>query len=736
MPKDSFNEELKERSTINFSFKEIESTINFANITKSGIKSRQYQLRAALPFFIVSIVMAVAIVIPLSVVLNPWDTGLQILNHDDIVTTYEKNCSFISSGFEVVKKKSNGTNEILAPSLYTVDSSQFRDGVEGTYPISIFLNSNKSIKTSFDVEVIDDEVLTISLGEYRDTYYVGETIIPSDITLIKECESGVDREAKITEYEFDTSLFNSSVVGTYEIKVTLISNPLFFSTYLVDVQDIDEADLSGRYAYKEPLTAGGEPTVFALEIESNIITSHYSEILIHGEMIKEVVDGEIHIRGNYGGTQTMTYLPSARTLLVSGIAGDPDLPCFRINRLDAMITVDGASLQDYEKEVEYVALNGHIPSSTLEYLTNRYGGVYLTSSLGEKVTHEMEFLEDTMLYVGFKPVVDDEKPYLGKWFDDSGLVRFTIDENEIYGRPYTVQDMGNDTYYIRLNDGSIFAYHFNTDVIDILNPEDYSPGISLNHYVGGLQCLVTLNIANYYKSKVVEFVVNKGEILNCFYITDTSIVSYDIPNYLDTPIEEDLTFSAYMKTKYMIDIWGRYGGLKDYFELTNCWSADRLDSGHSYWFNEYKDYVLAKQGWTEIIGATMNLSSITMLVHYDDSSTEELIFNGSLTLGETTYNESGALWQGLSCLGEYYNEQGEKIVIDEYGRFMYSETDITGYTYQIYEGLRVTSMSDSLIKMIYYYQDEHDNRIVKNATLELADERWVFTIDRGVYSQR
>lgn len=736
MPKDSFNEELKERSTINFSFKEIESTINFANITKSGIKSRQYQLRAALPFFIVSIVMAVAIVIPLSVVLNPCDTGLQILNHDDIVTTYEKNCSFISSGFEVVKKKSNGTNEILAPSLYTVDSSQFRDGVEGTYPISIFLNSNKSIKTSFDVEVIDDEVLTISLGEYRDTYYVGETIIPSDITLIKECESGVDREAKITEYEFDTSLFNSSVIGTYEIKVTLISNPLFFLTYLVDVQDINEADLSGRYAYKEPLTAGGEPTVFALEIESNIITSHYSEILIHGEMIKEVVDGEIHIRGNYGGTQTMTYLPSVRTLLVSGIAGDPDLPCFRINRLDAMITVDGASLQDYEKEVEYVALNGHIPSSTLEYLTNRYGGVYLTSSLGEKVTHEMEFLEDTMLYVGFKPVVDDEKPYLGKWFDDSGLVRFTIDENEIYGRPYTVQDMGNDTYYIRLNDGSIFAYHFNTDVIDILNPEDYSPWISLNHYVGGLQCLVTLNIANYYKSKVVEFVVNKGEILNCFYITDTSIVSYDIPNYLDTPIEEDLTFSAYMKTKYMIDIWGRYGGLKDYFELTNCWSADRLDSGHSYWFNEYKDYVLVKQGWTEIIGATMNLSSITMLVHYDDSSTEELIFNGSLTLGETTYNESGALWQGLSCLGEYYNEQGEKIVIDEYGRFMYSETDITGYTYQIYEGLRVTSMSDSLITMIYYYQDEHDNRIVKNATLELADERWVFTIDRGVYSQR
>ena len=318
MPKDSFNEELKERSTINFSFKEIESTINFANITKSGIKSRQYQLRAALPFFIVSIVMAVAIVIPLSVVLNPCDTGLQILNHDDIVTTYEKNCSFISSGFEVVKKKSNGTNEILAPSLYTVDSSQFRDGVEGTYPISIFLNSNKSIKTSFDVEVIDDEVLTISLGEYRDTYYVGETIIPSDITLIKECESGVDREAKITEYEFDTSLFNSSVIGTYEIKVTLISNPLFFLTYLVDVQDIDQADLSGRYAYKEPLTAGGEPTVFALEIESNIITSHYSEILIHGEMIKEVVDGEIHIRGNYGGTQTMTYLPSVRTLLVSG----------------------------------------------------------------------------------------------------------------------------------------------------------------------------------------------------------------------------------------------------------------------------------------------------------------------------------------------------------------------------------------------------------------------------------
>ncbi len=736
MARDSFKEDLKKRNSINFSFDEIANNIEYANITKPGVKNSHSRLRAALPFSVVGVVMVVAIAIPLSVVLNPRVVELSILNNDDIVTIYEKNCAFISSGFEVAKKKRNGANEILAPSLYTVDSSQFRDGVEGTYPISIFLNSNKSIKTTFDVEVINDEVLAISLKDYRTTYYVGETIIPSDITLIKECESGLDREAKITEYEFDTSLFNPSAIGTYEIKVSLISNPLFFLTYSVDVQGIDEADLSGRYAYKEPLTAGGEPTVFALEIEDNIVTSHYSEILIGGEMIKEVVDGEINIRGSLGGSQTMTYIPNERTLLVSGIAGDPDLPCFKINRLDAMITLDGVFLQDYEKEVEYVAINGHIPSSTLEFLTNSYGGVYLTSSLGEKVTHEMEFLEDTKIFVGFRPVVDEEKPYLGKWFDDSGLVKFTIDENEVYGRPYTVQDMGNGTYYIRLNDGSIFAYHSNNDVIDILNPEDYLPLMSLSHYVGGLQCLVTLNIANYYKSKVVEFVVLKGEILSCFYITDTSIVSYDIPNYLDAPIEEDLTFSAYMNTKYMIDIWGRYGGLKDYFELTNCWSVDRLDTGHPYWFNEYKDYVLVKQGWTEIVGGTKNLSSVTLLVHYDDNSTEELIFNGSLTLGETTYSESGPLWQGLSCLGEYYNEQDEKIIIDEYGRFMYSVTTISGYTYQVYEGLRMTSMSDTLITMIYHHQDEHDNRVVKNATLELVDDKWVFTIDRGVYTQR
>lgn len=732
MARNSFDKVLKERNKINFSFDEIADKINFSTVAKSGIENRHSQLRAALPFSAVGVVIAAAMIIPLAVVLIPRDTGLRILNNDDIVTTYEKNCSFISSGFEVAKKKSNGADEILAPSLYTVDSSLFRDGVEGTYPISIFLNSNKSIKTSFDVEVIDDEVLSISLQDYRDTYYVGETIIPSDVTIIKECESGANREAKITEYEFDTSLFNSSVAGTYEIKATLISNPSFFLTYSVDVQDIDEADLSGRYAYKEPLTAGGEPTVFALEIEDNIVTSHYSEILIGGEMIKEVVNGEIHIRGSLGGSQTMTYIPSERTLLVSGIAGDPDLPCFRINRLDAMITVDGELLQDYEKVVKYVALNGHIPSATLEYLTNRYGGVYLTSSLGAKVTHEMEFLEDTKLYVGFKPVVDSKKPYLGKWFDDDGLVRFTIYEDEVYGRPYTVQDLGNGTYYIRVNDGSILAYHFDTDVIDILNFEDYSPWISLSHYVGGLQCLVSLNIP----SNLVEFVVNKGETLNPFYITDNTIVSYNIPAYFDTPIEESVTFFATMVTKYMIDIDGRFGGLKDYFEIVGCWDVDRLDTGHSYWFNEYKDYKLVKQGWTEIVGGTKNLSSVTLLVHYDDDSAEQLIYNGTLTLGETTYTRSGALWQGLSCLGEYYNEQDEKIVIDEYGRFMYSVTTISGYTYQVYEGLRVTSMSDSLITTIYHHQDEQDNRVVKNATLELVGERWVFTIDRGVYEQR
>jgi len=731
MKRNSFDQVLKERNKINFFFDEIVNNIDFTNVNKSGIKNR-HSHRIAIPFSMAGILIAVALIIPLTVVLVPHDTELQILNHDDIVTTYEKNCYFINTGFEVGKKKSNGTNEILDPSLYTVDSSQFKDGVEGTYPISIFLNSNKSIKTSFDVEVINDEVLSISLEDYRDTYYVGETIIPSDITLIKECESGADREAKITEYEFDLSQFNSSVVGTYNIKVTLISNPNFFITYPVNVKDIDEADLSGRYAYKEPLTAGGEPTIFALEIENNIITSHYSEILICGEMIKEVINGEIHIRGSLGGSQTMTYIPNERTLLVSGIAGDPDLSCFRINRLDAMVTVDGELLKDYEKGVEYVALNGHIPSATLEYLTNCYGGVYLTSSLGEKVTHEMEFLEDTKLYVGFKPVVDSKKPYLGKWFDDDGLVRFTIYENEVYGRPYTVQDMGNDTYYIRINDGSTLAYRFDTDTLDILNFEDYTPRISLSHYVGGLQCLVSLNTPN----KLVEFVVNKGETFNPFYITNNLITSYNIPTYLDTPIEESVTYFATMVTEYMIDIGGRFGGLKDYFEIVGCWDVGRINTGHSYWFNEYQDYELVKQGWTEIVGGTKSLSSVTLLVHYDDGSVDSLIFNGTLTLGETTYTRSGALWQGFSCLGEYYNEQEEKIIIDEYGRFMYSETSITGYTYQVYEALRVTSMSDSLITMIYHHQDEHDNLVIKNATLELVGDKWVFTIERGVYTQR
>ena len=732
MTRNSFDQILKERNNIDFSFDEIVNNIDFTNANKLDIKNRHSQSRIAIPFSMAGILIAVALIIPLTVVLTPRDTELRILNNDDIVTTYEKNCSFISSGFEVAKKKSNGANEILDPSLYTVDSSQFKNGVEGTYPISIFLNSNKSVKTSYDVEVINDEVLSISLENYRDTYYVGETIIPSDITLIKECESGTNREAKITEYEFDTSQFNSSIVGTYEIKVTLISNPSFFLTYSVDVKDIDEADLSGRYAYVEPLTAGGEPTIFALEIDDNIVTSYYSEILLGGEMIKEVANGEIHIRGSLGGSQTMTYIPSERTLLVSGIAGDPDLPCFRINRLDAMITVDGALLRDYENAVKYVALNGHIPSATLAYLTNCYGGVYLTSSLGEKVTHEMEFLEDTKLYVGFKPVVDSKKPYLGKWFDDDGLVRFTIYENEVYGRPYTVQDIGNGTYYIRINDGSILAYHFDTDTIDVLSLDDYSPWISLSHYVGGLQCLVSLNIPN----ERVEFVIDKGETLNPFYITDNKIISYNIPAYFGTPIEENVTFYATTVTKYMIDIDGRFGGLKDYFEIVGCWDVNRLNTQHSYWFNEYQDYELVKQGWTEIVGGTKNLSSVTLLVHYDDDSVENLIFNGTLTLGETTYTRSGALWQGFSCLGEYYNEQEEKIIIDEYGRFMYSETDITGYTYQVYESLRVTSMSDSLITMIYHHQDEHDNLVVKNATLELVGDKWVFTIDRGVYTQR
>jgi hypothetical protein len=54
----------------------------------------------------------------------------------------------------------------------------------------------------------------------------------------------------------------------------------------------------------------------------------------------------------------------------------------------------------------------------------------------------------------------------------------------------------------------------------------------------------------------------------------------------------------------------------------------------------------------------------------------------------------------------------------------------------MYEGLRITSMSDTLITRIYYHQYEHDNRVVKNAILELVNDKWVFTIDRGVYTKR
>jgi hypothetical protein len=762
MKKDDLEKEMKDRDPIAFSFSDISSKIPLDSYTKPQKKSGWgWVLGGGIGLMSAGCAVLLCLLLIPSPSSSPLPASnsasndnvnegslaqaIAIQNPEELVTEYEKNCAFIGDGILLGKTLKNGKKQFVATSDYSIDSSAFQSGVVGMYPVIVSLRSNPTVQTSYQAEVIDDTLTGVTLGDYRSVYYLGETPRPQDLVLNKSCQSGASKEAKVAEYEIDASLYNAKAVGTYSLTAKLKSNPAFAVSYSVEVKALIDADLDGRYAYLDDTTEYGYPTFYVFELLKDSITSHYSEILGNGQLTRSLQDDGTLLLTNPAGTQSMRYLPSKRTLRVSGIAGDPDMDCFRLNRTDFLITLIGSPAD--ESETRYLALDGRIPTSTLDYLSYRFGGSYRDAAMSQPITHDTILSGDTTIYVGVKPRLNTATPFYGGWYREDSIryrqLTFAFSEEGLfdsYGTKvssYSVEDKGNGDYWLRLSSGENLVYHSTGDLLDILDSETGKSYLSLKRYNSSVQSLISVETTY---GVTHRYVVDKGTSLTTVFQDEISVTFFVFTygNYHGEALYEDATFPGVdVSSAYLSDISGIFGNLANHVQIVGSFTANHFGEGHSYYCEFTENYALTKSGWVSYGLCQPYQGFYSLIVHYADGSEETLSYNleSKQLTGSTFIASSNATpWQDLACLGRYQATDGSVLLALNVGALgVYKETSATSNSTE-YLTTRITSVASTKVEGYTIEEDLASSRLVKDVLFELKDTGWVLTYGGVTYT--
>lgn len=765
MKKDSLEKEMKNREPIDFSFSDISGKIPFDSYVKVQKKKRWGWILGG-GAGLLSAGCAVALCL---LFLQPHSTAVPALssalatssnsdnhnseasapqaitiqNPEELVTEYEKNCAFIGDGLLLGKTLVDGKKKFVDSSDYLVDSSAFRSGEVGTYPIALSLKSNPTIRAAYQTQVIDDTITGVSLGDYQKVYYLGERPRPQDLVLNKTCQSGAIKEAKAAEYEIDASSFNSQAVGSYPLTVKLKSNKAFSLTYNVEVKPLIEADLDGRYAYLDMGTEYGYPTLYVFEIAQGRLTSHYSEIG-DGDQLTRTLNSDGTMLLGESGTQKMIYLPESRSLRISGIAGDPDMDCFRLNRTDYLIGLVGAPKD--EIETHYVAIDGRIPTSTLDYLAYRFGGSYRDAAMTMPLSHDSLFTGDATIYVGVKPNINAAKPFVGVWYREDApryrQVAFQIAEDGLalgYGpttTSYSVEEKANGDYWIRADQIENLVYHSDGDLLDILSFETGKTYLSLKRYNPSVQSLIQIE-ADF--GTTYAYIVDKGASLPTLFKEENSLTYFVFPlnDYHGEALYQDATFHGVrICSNYLSDISGIFGSLANHIQLVGSFTSGHFPSPHSYWCEFTENYHLVRSGWVGYGDSDPLRGVFTLVVHYEDGSEEDLTYTQSektLKSATAVAKANATPWANLPCLGRYVSDDGSIRFAMASGYLGVDQEFGSGKSSTTYVDTRITSVSAAEIKGYTITEDAANNRLVKDVLFELKDTGWVLTYDGGTF---
>ncbi len=738
-----FNDSLETKK----SFKDLYSKIDierFENKPEQQTKKLSFAKIGLVGVFL----LLLAIIIPISIVLfnTPKVVGLTITNQNDLVIEYQRNCKFIQNGIVVDKKMSDGSTLRATQEEIVIDYNSFDNNNAGRYYISVYLKDKPEVETGYYVSVSNDEITGIKLSDYRDVYYIGEKIIPEDLIIEKTLSSGRLTGTKYTEYSIDASNFNSDKVGKYNIKVTLNSNENFSVSYEVEVKGLEELDIDGKYGFIDTFYENNAPTILALEIKNNIAKPYYSEIIVGettlGALSKEVVDGKIIIKDDKH-SQKLTYKPFNNEIIVSGLMiGEPDMTLFKLDENDYIISLNG-KLAD--KNTFYVAKDGYLSKDTISYLSNTYDGVYLDNQMEMPITEETLFTGDSTVIVGSKNVGNDEKLYIGTFYDSKNRIALVIMENVLYNYgsetpiSYEAQLKDNGDVWIRTSPyDDTYRYISSQDKFEVYSGDNYYID-DLHRYNPELQ--VTVTIQRNGDTAKYKYILNKGDVFSCTNVARDEIQFFDIPRYNGSPIYEDTTFDGVTISHiYMHDFsYDIFGSHDDYFLIRSSWSVGKESIGgqSTYWYEIYKNYEVVELGWIEFFRC--NDRNIYFTLHSEDGNYNKVISydikESSYTIDEKTYALNETPFKELEFVGRYIGSDGSVKIVSEKGMLGTVGYAPAGNQTTEYINVYIGAMESDKVILWHTNQTIDDKLEIKTIQLNKTENGWCFEVDGVIYTQ-
>ena len=610
---------------------------------------------------------------------------LAFKNKRNVVDCYEKNASFVDTGFEMVKVDEALQISETLNDTFEVDATEFKEGEVGKYNITISSNSDRHLKMHYEVQVVDETIQSIEIDQRktRKVYYLGEPILKEDVYLNKICMDSngktlAPKEVKRMEFEVDTSNYDANQVGTYKVQVNLTNAKDVASVaYEVEVKPLEEINLDGDYYFYDDECLSGEVNVYVASIEDGKLTPHFAEFYngTSDQLTYSFINGRLILRGS-NESQYLEYFPKERILKLSGMI-DEEWILYAKNDYDKTFSIQGEYVNE-DEYYQFIVKDGYMDAMTLSYLQYTYGGVYFDESFKDdvRVEEDAEIQENSILYVGFTPYEEkEEEPYFGTWYFNKDyfrmpyLVAFSfengklINNNGLEVEDYRIQETSQGyLLWISHNEKYLYIGEYDAFITD----EAMTYRNQLARFDASSQCIVTLSMG----LSVQRVVVTKGQPLITGFAREGSYTQLDINSYKGTPIEKDTTFSVRLISQYLFEIEGKtFGTYDDYYQIVSN-NKIHAKTKHQYLLIHYDHYKEIVVGWLSFL----DMDTLEVLAIDDTSSILTFGYKAEkLFVEEKEYEQNDEIYANLSFIGSYQSEEGEVITLTERGSFNYTE---------------------------------------------------------------
>lgn len=701
------------------------------------------------------------------------ENAIRLDNENEIVREFERNASFVFGG-TLTKKNADGKAIDVNNNLVELDYSDFKKGTVGDYTINCHLKNDKNAYISYNVLVNDEIIDHIKINNYRDTYYVGESVISNDVEIIKVMKSGKEVYALPTEVVIDDSLYDSTQPGKCQLTAYLATNKAIKANYEIDVKPLEEIALQGNYAYELNYIKVGSPIIRAFNINGKI-KPEYSSIHITGHYKTTVTDGQVIIESDdivdNGSSQYLRYIPQTREMIVYSAHTDRERKCFLMSERDVTYTV--RNVHDRWTNYKFVAKNGFISNKQIDYFKFHYGGVFFDNAMTKPVTSLTHLdADNTYIYVGhIQDEVLNDTGYYGSWYDPSKNNEIALAINkDSFGdysfanaSAYTVNDE-RDEVIIR-NKGYVYSYDKVDGKLYLLDEYNGMRKTEYTKFDENTQAICSLTTSSGEKHHIVY---ELGEVLNKSFVENSVITTIKVDSYFvndiefpydNEPVLENINVKGEAIKQYLDDYSYKFGTYNSYWQFTDNFGADRVDNDdHHHYLIHVENGVTTRVGWvgfSEVVSKNysvpasdsngvreVNETYFKAYAHFEDKGVKEIKFSAnsiSVNLGEGWLFPNIEIWENMPFIG-VYKTANNKHTVDVNSNAVIGQhcldKDGIDYVRDIYGTILEEQNDFQTIIVDCLDKAENGNRLTYQIEIEYVDGRYQFVFHGETYYQQ